>query len=209
MIAIVDFGAGNLKSVAKALAFLGYRARITSSPQEVRQARVVVFPGQGAAGAAMERLEAGGLTVALRQAVASGRPFLGVCLGLQVLFSSTQEGGGCPCLGLLPGEVVRLPTGLKVPHMGWNRVFQRYPHPVFEGIPDGAFFYFVHSYYPRPADPSLVAAETEYGVRFPSVILQGNLVATQFHPEKSGQVGLRLYHNFLRWSLGRGDLTPL
>lgn len=103
-------------------------------------------------------------------------------------------------MGLLPGEVVRLPSGLKVPHMGWNRVFQRVAHPVFEGIPDGAFFYFVHSYYPRPADPSLVAAETEYGVRFTSVISWGNLVATQFHPEKSGEVGLRFYHNFLDWS---------
>ncbi|MEE9201635.1 MAG: imidazole glycerol phosphate synthase subunit HisH [Dehalococcoidia bacterium] len=197
MIALVDYGASNLKSVAKAIAYLGYQARVTSSPQEVEQARAVVLPGVGAARATVEGLEQSGLGAAIRRVVAQGRPFLGLCVGLQVLFTTSQEGGGCPCLDILPGEVVRLPAGLKVPHIGWNRVWQRQPHPIYEGIPDGAYFYFVHSYYASPRGPEMVAGETEYGVTFPSVIIRDNLVATQFHPEKSGQVGLRLYHNFL------------
>jgi glutamine amidotransferase len=197
MIALVDYGASNLKSVAKAIAYLGYQARVTSSPQEVEQARAVVLPGVGAARATVEGLEQSGLGAAIRRVVAQGRPFLGLCIGLQVLFTISQEGGGCPCLDIIPGEVVRLPAGLKVPHMGWNRVWQRQAHPIYDGIPDGAYFYFVHSYYASPREPELVAGETEYGVTFPSIIIRDNLVATQFHPEKSGQVGLRLYRNFL------------
>ncbi len=157
MIALVDYGASNLKSVAKAIAYLGYQARVTSSPQEVEQARAVVLPGVGAARATVEGLEQSGLGAAIRRVVAQGRPFLGLCVGLQVLFTTSQEGGGCPCLDILPGEVVRLPAGLKVPHIGWNRVWQRQPHPIYEGIPDGAYFYFVHSYYASPRGPEMVA----------------------------------------------------
>ncbi len=197
MIALVDYGASNLKSVAKAIASLGYQARVTASPEEVEQAQAVVLPGVGAARATVEGLEHSGLAAAIRRVVAQGRPFLGLCVGLQVLFTTSQEGGGCPCLDILPGEVVRLPAGLKVPHMGWNRVWQRRAHPIYDGIPDGAYFYFVHSYYASPQDREVVAGETEYGDTFPSVIIRDNLVATQFHPEKSGLVGLRLYRNFL------------
>ncbi|MEK7848438.1 MAG: imidazole glycerol phosphate synthase subunit HisH [Chloroflexota bacterium] len=197
MIALIDYGAGNLKSVAKAIAYVGHEARVTASPQEVDRAEAVVLPGVGAAPAAMERLERLGLAAAIRRAVAQGRPFLGLCVGLQVLFATSQEGGGCPCLDILPGQVVRLPSGLKVPHMGWNRVWQRQAHPIFDGIPDGDYFYFVHSYYASPSERGVVAGETEYGVTFASVIIRDSLVATQFHPEKSGEVGLRFYSNFL------------
>jgi glutamine amidotransferase len=200
MIALVDYGASNLKSVAKAIAYLGYQATVTTSPEEVEQAGAVVLPGVGAARATVDGLEHSGLAAAIRRAVAQGRPFLGLCVGLQVLFTTSQEGGGCPCLGIIPGEVVRLPSGLKVPHIGWNRVWQRPDksgHPIFDGIPDGAYFYFVHSYYASPRDRGVVAGETEYGVTFPSIIIRDNLVATQFHPEKSGEVGLRIYRNFL------------
>lgn len=202
MIAIVDFGAGNLKSVAKAVAFLGYQARVTASPEEVKAARAVVFPGQGAARAAMAHLEATGLADVIREVIARGTPFLGLCLGLQVLFTWSDEDGGCPCLGVLPGEVRRLPPGMKVPHMGWNQVRLRKHHHLLEGIPEDAFFYFVHSYYAQPQDATLVAGETEYGVTFPSLLVRDNLLATQFHPEKSGGVGLRLYQNFLSQAMG-------
>jgi glutamine amidotransferase len=134
----------------------------------------------------------------IREYIASGRPFLGICMGLQVLFSMSEEGGEHPCLDILPGRVRRLPDGLKVPQMGWNGVRQRCPHPVFDGIPDGAFFYFVHSYYADPEDSSVVIGETDYGVTFPAVVAKDNIVATQFHPEKSADAGLRLYENFLR-----------
>ncbi|MDP6100236.1 MAG: imidazole glycerol phosphate synthase subunit HisH [Dehalococcoidia bacterium] len=199
MIALIDYGAGNLKSVAKAIAFLGYQATVTSSPADVDRARVVVLPGVGAARPAVERLEGSGLADSIRRALAQGRPFLGLCVGLQVLFTTSKEGGNCPCLDILPGVVVRLPSGLKVPHIGWNQVWQRPDRPglpIFDGIPDGANFYFVHSYYASPRNQEVVAGKTEYGVTFPSVIVKDNLVATQFHPEKSGQAGLLLYHNF-------------
>jgi len=135
------------------------------------------------------------------QFIAEGRPFLGVCIGLQILFTDTEEGGWHECLGIIPGRVRKLPSGLKVPHMGWNQVKQTISHPIFDGIPDEANFYFVHSYYVEPEDKSLVAGETEYGIRLCSVIARGNLVATQFHPEKSGDIGLRLYDNFIKLAL--------
>ena len=138
----------------------------------------------------------------IRDYIASGRPFLGVCMGQQALFDVSEEGGEHECLGVLPGRVVRLPGGLKVPHIGWNQVRIVRPHPIFDGIPDAAYFYFVHSYYPQPEDPSVVIGETEYGVRFPSVVARDNIVATQFHPEKSGADGLRMYENFLRIATG-------
>ena len=195
---IVDYGAGNLRSVARAVARAGYEPLITSEPAAVQRAEVVILPGVGAAADTMSNLTRCGLVEPIRQYIASGRPFLGVCMGLQALFTVSEEGGEHRCLDILPGRVRRLPGGLKVPHMGWNSVHQCQPHPVFDGIPDGAFFYFVHSYYAEPQDPSVVVGETAYGVTFAAVVAKANIVATQFHPEKSGEVGLRLYENFLR-----------
>jgi len=201
MIAIIDYGAGNLRSVAHAIARLGYKAKVSTVPEEIINAKVVILPGVGAAGAMMASLEKLGLVAAIKQVIAEDRPFFGVCLGLQVLLSATEEGGFQKCLGIIPGTARKLPPTLKVPHMGWNQVQQRMKHPIFEGIPDDANFYFVHSYYAVPEDDSVIAAETEYGIRFCSMILRGNLVATQFHPEKSGEMGLRMYRNFLKASL--------
>ncbi|HEY81826.1 MAG TPA: imidazole glycerol phosphate synthase subunit HisH [Dehalococcoidia bacterium] len=198
MIAIVDYGAGNLRSVANAIAKLGYQPLVTASSGELAQAQAVILPGVGAAGDTMESLRRLGLVDVVNQFIADDRPFFGVCIGLQVLFSGTEEGGWHECLGVIPGRVKRLPSGLKIPHMGWNQVKQRLSHPIFEGIPDGANFYFVHSYYGEPEDSSLIAGETEYGLPFASVMVKGNLVATQFHPEKSGEFGLRLYQNFIK-----------
>jgi len=200
MLVIIDYGAGNLRSVVNAIAKLGYQPRITSEPGEVVNARAVILPGVGAAGDTMANLRRLGLVHTIGQLIAEGRPFLGVCIGLQILFTSTEEGGQ-ECLGIIPGRVRKLPSGLKIPHMGWNQVKQTVSHPVFEGIPDEANFYFVHSYYVEPEDRSLVAGETEYGIRLCSVIARGNLVATQFHPEKSGEIGLKLYDNFIKLAL--------
>lgn len=201
MIAIIDYGAGNLRSVVKALTKLGYQSRVTGSPADLKRAKAVVLPGVGAAPDAMARLRNAGLIAPLLQWVADGRPFLGICLGFQLLFAYSEEGVDCPCLGLLPGTVKRLPSSLKVPHIGWNQVEQRISHPLFEGIPNRANFYFVHSYYPEVADASLVAGQTEYGLTFPSMVIRGKLVATQSHPEKSGELGLRLYGNFLKFAV--------
>jgi glutamine amidotransferase len=201
---IIDYGAGNLRSVAIALARLGFDPLITSEPEAVDNADVVILPGVGAAADTMSNLAQRRLVEPIRQYIASGRPFLGICMGLQVLFSMSEEGGEHPCLDILPGRVRRLPAGLKVPQMGWNRVRQRSSHPIFNGVPDGAFFYFVHSYYADPEDPSIVIGETDYGVTFPAVVAKDNIVATQFHPEKSAESGLRLYENFLRMSQASG-----
>ena len=152
----------------------------------------------------MESLRRLKLVSPIRQLIAEGNPFLGVCIGLQVLFTGTEEGGGHECLGIIPGQVKRLPPGPKIPHMGWNQVKQRISHPVFEGIPDEANFYFVHSYYAEPDDKSLIAGETEYSIPLCSVIARGNLVATQFHPEKSGELGLKIYDNFIKLALSSG-----
>ncbi len=202
MIAIIDYGAGNLRSVANAIARLGYQPRITNHAGELSAAQAVILPGVGAAGNTMESLRKLGLVEPIKQLIADDRPFFGICIGLQVLFTGTEEGGWYDCLGIIPGRVKKLPAGLKVPHMGWNQVKQRSHHPAFEGIPDEANFYFVHSYYGEPEDKSLVAGETEYGVIMGSVIARGNLVATQFHPEKSGDYGLKMYANFLRHATG-------
>ena len=200
-VVIIDYGAGNLRSVVNGISGLGYQPEITSSPSQVLGAGAVILPGVGAAADTVAGLVKLGLDDPIRQLVAEGRPLLGVCIGLQVLLSTTEEGGGSECLDIIPGRVKRLPPGLKVPHMGWNQVKQKQPHPVFSGIPDGANFYFVHSYYVVPDDSSLVAGETEYGVLMCSVIARGNLVATQFHPEKSGRLGLKMYDNFLKMAL--------
>ena len=200
-VVVVDYGAGNLRSVANAIAKLGYQPRITSDPGEVVNADAVILPGVGAAADTMANLERLGLAHMIGQLIAEGRPFLGVCIGLQILFASTEEGGGHECLSIIPGQVRRLPSGLKIPHMGWNQVKQKISHPIFDGIPDEANFYFVHSYYVEPEDRSLVAGETEYGICLCSAIARGNLVATQFHPERSGENGLRLYDNFIKLAL--------
>lgn len=202
MIAIIDYGAGNLRSVTNALKRLGAESRITSSPDELMKARAVIFPGVGAAADTMRNLEALGLVEAVSRYIAADRPFFGVCLGLQVLFTATEEGGWRECLNIIPGQVKKLPAGVKVPHMGWNQVRQKGFHPVFAGIPDEANFYFVHSYYVEPEDKSLAIGETEYGIPFSSVVARGNLVATQFHPEKSGELGLKMYQNFIKLAAG-------
>lgn len=194
---IVDYGAGNLHSVARAVMHAGTRPLITSSARYVEEADGLIVPGVGAASDTMKNLRDHGMVEPIREYIASGRPFLGVCMGQQALFDVSEEGGEHECLGVIPGRVVRLPGGLKVPHMGWNQVHIVKEHPIFDGIEDGSHFYFVHSYYPQPADPAIVIGETEYGVRFPSVVAQDNVVATQFHPEKSGLTGLRMYENFL------------
>ncbi|HEX79432.1 MAG TPA: imidazole glycerol phosphate synthase subunit HisH [Dehalococcoidia bacterium] len=197
MVSIVDYGAGNLRSVINAVAKLGYQPKLVVKPQEVLEAGVLILPGVGAAAHTIESLKRLGLDDAIKRYIADGRPFLGVCIGLQVLFTSTEEGGGYDCLGIIPGRVKRIPADLKIPHMGWNQVKQKVEHMLFSGVPDGADFYFVHSYYVEPDDKTLIAGETEYGVNMCSVLIRDNLVATQFHPEKSGQDGLKIYDNFI------------
>ncbi|MDP2916856.1 MAG: imidazole glycerol phosphate synthase subunit HisH [Dehalococcoidia bacterium] len=197
MLIVIDYGAGNLRSVTNAITSLGYHAKVTSNPADVLEAQAVILPGVGAGGDTMASLKKLGLAEAVCRYVAEDRPMFGVCIGLQVLFTGTEEGGWHDCLSIIPGRVKRLPAGLKIPHMGWNQVKQKGVHPLFKGIPDKANFYFVHSYCAQPEDKSVVVGETEYGVPFCSVIARGNLVATQFHPEKSGEYGLRMYRNFL------------
>ncbi len=206
MIAILDYKAGNLTSVKRALDHLGHPCQITNSHDEIRKADKVVFPGVGAAGKSMESLGELGLDRLLRELLDAGAPILGICVGLQVLFDISQE-NQTTCLGILPGEVKRFPekmyseTGdlLKIPHMGWNAVRFVNDHPVFRDIPAGSEFYFVHSYYPQPANEEISAGKTEYGITFTSAVAFRNLVAVQFHPEKSGKPGLRLLDNFCRW----------
>lgn len=208
-VVIVDYGAGNLRSVARAVAHAGVDAKVSARPQDVLAAKALIVPGVGAAEDTMANLRAGGLVEPVLEYIASERPFLGVCMGQQALFDYSEEGGRHDCLGVLPGRIVRFPSGMTVPHMGWNTVEMRVEHPVFEGIPDGSFFYFVHGYHPVPSDDSVVLGETDYdGVRFPSVVGRGNVVATQFHPEKSARWGLQLYANFLRLAKERGSIAP-
>jgi glutamine amidotransferase len=200
---IVDYGAGNLHSVTRAVVHAGVRPLVTSSLRYVEEAEALIVPGVGAAADTMLNLRRHSLVEPIREFIASGKPFLGVCMGQQALFDVSEEGGEHECLGILPGKVVRFPqNGLKVPHMGWNRVRQLRPHFIFDGIPDNSYFYFLHSYYPRPEDEATVLGETEYGVTFPSVVARDNVVATQFHPEKSGDMGLRMYANFVRAASG-------
>jgi glutamine amidotransferase len=168
----------------------------------VLKAQAVILPGVGAAADTMVNLKKLGLDSSIRHFISEDRPFLGVCIGLQILFASTEEGGWHRCLDIIPGLVHKLPSKLKIPHMGWNQVKQKLSNPIFDGIPDEANFYFVHSYYVEPEDRSLVAGETEYGIPICSVLTRGNMVATQFHPEKSGEVGLRFYDNFIKIALG-------
>lgn len=199
---IIDYDASNLHSVRKALQALGHRPTISNDPLEVAAADGVVLPGVGAAGDAMRHLTELGLVPVLRRFAAGKKPFFGVCVGMQLMFESSEEDGGIECLGLLKGEVRRLPPGPKVPHMGWNSVHLRTDHPTFAGIPNDSYFYFVHSYYPVPTDNAIVLGETEHGLRFASTISSGNLLGVQYHPEKSGRLGLQLYDNFARLTAG-------
>ncbi|MBI2438565.1 MAG: imidazole glycerol phosphate synthase subunit HisH [Lentisphaerae bacterium] len=205
MIAIVDYNAGNLTSVKLALDYLGAPAAITQDPERIRAADRVIFPGVGSAGAAMRNIRALGLAEVLRQVVQRGTPFLGICLGAQIIFESSEEAGEAPLLGLLTGTVKRFrPANRadKVPQIGWNGVRFVRPHPLLQGIESGSEFYFVHSYYPVPPEQDLVLGETEYaGVRFASIVARSNLAATQFHPEKSGRLGLQLLNNFTVWKV--------
>lgn len=204
---VIDFGMGNLRSVAKALEHVGARVRVSADPAVIRAARRVVFPGQGAMGACVARLADHGLAETVREA-AQSKPFLGICLGLQALLDFSEEDGGVPGLGLMAGRVRRfadgeiLPGGerRKVPHMGWNEIALARTHPLFAGIGDHSWFYFVHSYYVCPAEDGLVLARSQHGsTTFACALGRGNLVATQFHPEKSHHAGLRLLANFVRW----------
>jgi len=199
-VAIIDYGMGNLASVQKACRFLGYRARVTSDPKQVAQAKKLILPGVGAFGEAMRELRRRRLIAPITGSIAEGKPFLGLCLGLQLLFESSEESAGVRGLGVLPGRVRRFARkkGLKVPHMGWNRIEIARRNPLFAGVPDGAFMYFVHSFFADPEQRLLVAARTDYDGRFPSVVWDGGSVwATQFHPEKSQKWGLKILGNFL------------
>ena len=199
-IAIVDYGVGNLRSAQKAFERVGHAAELTRDPERIATAPGVVLPGVGAFGACMANLRGFGLADAVRAAIDSGRPFLGICIGMQLLFEESEEFGPVAGLGVLPGRVVRFPQDpdRKVPQMGWNtlRVVKR--APMLEGIDDGAYVYFVHSYYPVPADSGDIATTTPYGPEFASSVARENVFGTQFHPEKSQQVGLRLLANFVR-----------
>ncbi len=196
MIAVIDYGRGNLGSVENALERLGMRAVVTQDPRVVEDARALVLPGDGAFHDAMSNLQSLGLLEPLKAALDEGRPFLGICLGYQLLFTESEEFGQGKGLDVIPGTVRRFPGGLKVPHMGWNAVEHRGNLRIFDGIPSGAHFYFVHSYYPSATDPSLPAATCTYGVTFPAAVGRGTLFATQFHPEKSQRWGLKLLENF-------------
>ena len=208
MIAIIDYKAGNLTSVARALQNIGKDFLITDKTAKLDVASHVIFPGVGAAGEAMIYLRQKKLDVWLKNWVATGKPLMGICLGTQIIFDYSEE-NDTPCIGLVSGATRRFPAGmqyegrsLKIPHMGWNSVQLRRPHPVFQNIPAEVEFYFVHSYYPAPARDSVVLGVTDYGIEFCSVLAEKNLVAMQFHPEKSGRPGLQILQNFCNW---RGD----
>ncbi|PQO34687.1 imidazole glycerol phosphate synthase subunit HisH [Bremerella cremea] len=198
MITIVDYQMGNLRSVQKAFERTGHEAHITSDPKEIAAASKVVLPGVGACGDAVDELRRRNLVSPIKDQIESGTPFLGICLGLQMLFDVSYEGGEHEGLGILPGEVVKfnLPHGYKVPHMGWNQAKFLHKPPIFTGIDEGTHFYFVHSYYVIPRDKDVVAIEADYGGPFCAAIWKNNLYATQFHPEKSQDAGLAVLKNF-------------
>lgn len=208
-VVVVDYGMGNLRSVCKAIEHVapGRSVIITSDPEQVARAERVVFPGQGAMPDCMRELDVRGLREAVVEAAAT-KPFLGICIGQQMLFERSEE-GNVPGMGILPGEVVRFPKHgplfgaegqhLKVPHMGWNEVLARHPHPLWQGIAPASRFYFVHSYHVVPAVEADIAADTDYGLRFTSAVARDNIFAVQFHPEKSAQAGLTLLENFVGW----------
>lgn len=200
MVAIIDYGAGNLSSVKKALDYLGAESEITQDRDKILSASHVILPGVGSFGDAMKSMEERGLVETVKEAALSGKPFLGICLGLQLLFEESDESPDVKGLGLLKGRIVTIPkdNGLKVPHMGWNSVELKQRNGIFDGIDDESYFYFVHSYYLKDADVDVVAGVTHYGVEIQCAVQKGNLSATQFHPEKSSKAGLKLLENFLK-----------
>jgi len=195
-VAIIDYGVGNLRSVEKAFAVTGCDAIISSDESFLRRAERLVLPGVGAFAACMKALQERGFDRLVKERVNEGTPLLGVCVGMQLLFEESEEFGATPGLGLLQGSVRRFDEDLVVPHVGWNRIHQKRRHVLFEGIDDGAFCYFVHSYYCKPGDQSVIVGETEYGRRYASVVARGNVCGVQFHPEKSQAIGLRMLRNF-------------
>jgi len=202
MIVIIDYGAGNIRSIAKALEHVGATVQVTDDPVVVARAQAVVLPGVGSGGAAMARMRERGLDEAIRTATRQGKPFLGICLGMQLLADHHAE-GEVDGLKLFRGEVRRIPHGPKIPHMGWNQIrVLREGLPIFADIPADAYFYFAHSYYVEPQDQQGVAAVTDYGSPYCSVIVSEQVWGTQFHPEKSGEVGLQMLHNFVKWVNG-------
>ncbi len=233
-IVIIDYGVGNLRSVEKALQRVGAGVRVSDDPASLREAAGIVFPGVGAFGDAMDNFRAAGFEPVLREQIAAGKPLLGICVGMQMLFDVSEEMGQHQGLAIFPGRVRRFPDDvrsvpddvrsipgspvrsvpgspvrsiprslLKVPHMGWNQIHIRRPHPLLDGVADGSYVYFVHSYYPEPADPGIILAETDYGVDFASIVGRDNVYGIQFHPEKSQSVGLRILRNFVRMVSGR------
>lgn len=199
MVAIIDYDAGNIRSVEKAVALLGYEAVVTRERETILSADHIILPGVGAFGDAMGKLNQYGLVGVIREAAERQIPFLGICLGLQLLFESSEEAPGVEGLGLLPGRILRLPEkkDLKIPHIGWNSLRFPYQGRLFQGIAEGAYVYFVHSYYLQAKEPQIVKAETEYGTLIHASVERDNLFACQFHPEKSSEVGLKILQNFL------------
>ncbi|MDO8662829.1 MAG: imidazole glycerol phosphate synthase subunit HisH [Candidatus Omnitrophota bacterium] len=206
MIAIIDYGMGNIHSVKKALELYGAKTKVSSNPQEISACQKIVLPGVGAFGDAMRELEKQGLVSLIREEVKNKKPFLGICLGMQLLFEKSEEAKNCKGLGIIKGDVKRFSDlNLKVPHMGWNQIKQRTEDrrlktercSLLKGMADNAFVYFCHSYYPEPENKNVVAATTEYGIDFASVVWQDNLYGVQFHPEKSQGVGLKMLENFV------------
>jgi glutamine amidotransferase len=199
MVAIVDYGAGNIKSVENAVRYLGHEAVLTRDPAVILSADHVILPGVGAFGDAMARLRRYGLEEVLKETVKRGIPFLGICLGLQLLFESSEESPGAQGLGILKGHILRIPDGegRKVPQIGWNDLTYPNPGKLFAGLPEGTYVYFVHSYYLRAEDPAIVTARTRYGVDIDASVESGNVFACQFHPEKSEAAGMKILQNFL------------
>jgi len=196
LIAIIDYGMGNLRSVQKGFEKVGYQAEIVRQPADVLAAQGVVLPGVGAFKDAMDNLKDAGLIDSIRQVVAQGTPFLGICLGLHLLFETSEEWGLHEGLGLLKGTVRKLPGGVKVPHMGWNQLEIVHESPIIKGIPDGSNFYFVHSYFVDPVDMDVITTKTDYGIKFTSIVSYKNVFGIQFHPEKSSALGLQILKNF-------------
>jgi imidazole glycerol-phosphate synthase subunit HisH len=196
VIAIVDYGMGNLRSVTNAFRSLGAEISVTRDPKTIRDARAVVLPGVGAFGKCVENLKSFNLFDLLKEQIAAGKPYLGICLGMQILLESSEEAPGVEGMGVIKGRVVRFQGAMKIPHMGWNNVDVVRPGPIFDMIPSGSYFYFVHSYYPDPAE-DVAATITEYGTRFVSSLQKNNVFASQFHPEKSQRLGLQLLRNFV------------
>ncbi len=199
MIAIIDYGMGNIHSVKKALEFYGAKVKVSNNPKEISACEKLVLPGVGAFGDAMQELDKQGLAALIKDEVKNKKPFLGICLGMQLLFDKSEEADKCKGLGIIKGKVKRFPaSGLKVPHMGWNNLKQAQGGcPLLNDIPDNSFVYFCHSYYPEPLDNNTVAAITDYGINFASIVWQDNLYGAQFHPEKSQGVGLKMLENFV------------